>query len=221
MPMCSMRRTYRLWQRARMGVVRYLTHPDVVVDPATPVPRWGLSERGRQRLAVMVTRPWVASIERVVCSAETKSLETATALADHLGLTIEPRPATGELDRSSTGYLPAAEHERVADACFGDPETSASGWERAVDAQVRIVAALADVLEAAATGGDVAVVGHGGVGTLWWCHLARRPIERRWDQPGQGHYVTVDAVTGRPRHHWLPIDGPSNTGARRFRRNGA
>ena len=141
-----------------------------------------------------------------MASSETKSVEAATALAEQLGLQVEVRPATGEIDRSATGYLPAVEHERVADALFAHPDVSSAGWERAVDAQVRIVAALADVLASAATGGDVAVVGHGAVGTLWWCHLAGEPIDRRWDQPGQGHLITVDAATRRPLHHWVPID---------------
>ncbi len=190
-----------------MGFVRYVSHPDVVVDPDVPVPQWHLSERGRQRLTVMLTRPWVASIGRVVASSETKSVEAATALADQLGLQVEVRPATGEIDRSATGFLPEYDHERVADALFAHPDVSSAGWERAVDAQARIVAALDDVLASAATGGDVAVVGHGAVGTLWWCHLAGEPIDRRWDQPGQGHLITVDAATRRPLHHWLPIDG--------------
>jgi broad specificity phosphatase PhoE len=205
--MCSMAVTVPLCQRAAMAVVRYITHPNVVVDPDVPVPQWHLSDVGRRRLAAMLTRPWVASVGRVVASSERKSVEAATALAAHLGLEVEVRPATGEIDRSATGFLPAAEHERVADACFARPGVSADGWETAAAAQARIVAALDDVLAGAAGGVDAAVVGHGAVGTLWWCHLAGEAIDRRWDQPGQGHYVTVDAESRRPLHHWLPIDG--------------
>ncbi len=103
-----------------MAVVRYITHPDVVIDPVTPVPQWRLSELGRQRR--------------------------------------------------------------------------------------RIVTALEDLLDAAAAGPDIAVVGHGGVGTLWYCHLAGVPIERRWDQPGQGHYLTVDGASRRRQRGWRPIE---------------
>ena len=188
-----------------VGVVRYLTHPEVVVDPLTPVPQWRLSARGRDRLLVMLTRSWVLDVHRVVSSAERKALEAATLLADHLDLVVETRPASGELDRSATGYVPAATHEQLADECFGAPERSAGGWERAVDAQARIVAELEDLVTD--DGPDVAVVGHGGVGTLWWCHLAGEPIARRWDQPGQGHYFTVERGTRRPVHHWRSIDG--------------
>jgi broad specificity phosphatase PhoE len=186
--------------------VRYISHPEVVVDPATPVPEWGLSEWGRDRLAVMLTRPWVEPLGRVVSSAERKALEMATVLAGHLGVTVEVRPTTGELDRSSTGFVPAGEHERLADQCFAVPDHSAAGWERAVDAQARIAAALDDLLAADDAEGDVAVIGHGGVGTLWWCHLVGESIDRRWDQPGQGHYFTVECATRRPLHHWVRID---------------
>jgi broad specificity phosphatase PhoE len=189
-----------------MGVVRYITHPNVVVDPDVPVPQWHLSALGRQRFDVMLTRPWVSAIRRVIASSETKSVEAATVLAIHLGLEVEVRPATREIDRSATGYLPAAEHERVADAAFAQPNVSSAGWETAVAAQARIVEALDDVVVAAATGPDAAVVGHGAVGTLWWCHLAGERIARRWDQPGQGHLITVDAAARRPLHHWVPID---------------
>lgn len=181
--------------------VRYITHADVVVDPAVPVPRWGLSDRGRARVTAMLAQPWVAGVTRVVSSGETKALESAGILADHLGLGIEQRDATGEIDRSVPGFLPAAEFELVADACFARPDVSASGWEPAAVAQARVAAALADLLDAP---GDVVVVGHGGVGTLWYCHLAGIPIERRWDQPGQGHWFTV--VDGRPVHHWRRIE---------------
>ena len=188
-----------------MGRLHYISHPQVAVDPEIDVPKWGLSELGRFRAEKMTTLPWVRTIRRIVSSDETKALETAELLAATLGLDVECRSATGEIDRSAAGFLPPAEFEAVADACFAHPTASARGWEPAVDAQRRIVQALADVL-ADDGPGDVAVVGHGGVGTLWYCHLADLPIARRWDQPGQGHVFAVDRATGRVLHHWRPID---------------
>jgi broad specificity phosphatase PhoE len=181
--------------------VRYVTHPEVVVDAAVPVPRWGLSERGRSRAEGLLAQPWATTATRIVSSAETKALETAAVLAAHLGLEVEQRERTGELDRTVPGFLPPDEFERVADACFAHPDVSARGWEPAGVAQARVAAALADLLVAP---GEIVVVGHGGVGTLWWCHLAGLPIDRRWDQPGQGHWFTV--VDGRPTHHWRRIE---------------
>ena len=33
-----------------MSVVYFITHPDVLIDPAVPVPEWPLSPRGRARM---------------------------------------------------------------------------------------------------------------------------------------------------------------------------
>jgi len=190
---------------AVMTVARYISHPEVVIEPHLAVDRWVLSQRGYGRLARLLDLPWVAAIGRIVCSEEPKAKQTADALAASRGLPVETRHGLGEIDRSATGFLPPKQHELVADACFAQPTLSAHGWERAVDAQARIAAALADLF-VDEQHSDVAVIGHGGIGTLWFCHLAGVPIERRWDQPGQGHYFSVDLRTRRPLHHWRQFE---------------
>lgn len=187
-----------------MPLLRYISHPNVVQDPDVPVPQWSLSPFGRERARALAAQPWAVSIGRVVSSPETKAREAAAILAERLGLDVEVRPDTGEIDRSATGFLPAEEHDAQAAAFFARPEVSTQGWERAVDAQERIHAALADLLVPGDA--DVAVVGHGAVGTLWYCRLTGQAIDRRHDQPGQGHYFTVDLDTGEVLHPWRPID---------------
>lgn len=193
---------------------RYLTHPDVCVDPDTPVPEWSLSDRGRSRTEAFSAQPWLGEVGRIVSSPETKARQTASIIAARLGLPVEVREGTGEIDRSSTGFVDATEHERLADRCFARPEESAAGWERAVDAQARVAAALDDLLAPASS---TVVVGHGGVGTLLYCRLARLPIDRRHDQPAQGHYWTFDPATGRIVHAWRAIEAVDGRWVRRAR----
>ena len=109
--------------------------------------------------------------------------------------------ALGENDRSATGFLPPAEFERTADAFFARPQESVRGWERAVDAQARILGAVGRICEGAS--GTTVIVAHGGVGTLLMCHLMGVAIDRAHDQPGQGHYFTV--TEGAIEHGWRPI----------------
>jgi broad specificity phosphatase PhoE len=140
-----------------------------------------------------------------VSSPETKAVEMAGVLGDHLHLPVEIRESTGEVDRSSTGFVAAAEHEELADRLFAEPRLSARGWETAEHAQTRIATAVADLL-APARAGDVVIVGHGAVGTLLLCRLADVPIDRAHDQPGQGHYWSYDTTARHVVHRWQPID---------------
>jgi len=187
-----------------VAYLHYVSHPEVIIDPEVPVPAWVLSKQGRDRAQALVGQPWVESVGRVVSSPETKARQTADVVASHLDLIVEVRPTTCELDRSSTGYVPAERHEELADRLFATPDRNAAGWERAVDAQARMVAALSDVI--ADGPDDVAVVGHGGVGTLLLCHLAGLPIDRRHDQPTAGCFWTFDRDGQKLVHSWRPID---------------
>ncbi|MBA1141423.1 histidine phosphatase family protein [Mesorhizobium neociceri] len=189
-----------------MPTAYYITHPQVQIDANVPVPEWGLSAIGRARALAMLDQPWVGSIRRVVSSAERKAIETAEILARHLGLAVEVREAMHENDRSATGFLPPPEFEAVADQFFANPHKSIRGWERAIDAQQRIVREVETVLEIARSG-DIAFVGHGGVGTLLLLSLSGREISREADQPaGGGNFFAYDIGARRVVHGWWPID---------------
>lgn len=163
----------------------YVSHPQVQVDPAVPVPDWSLSDVGRRRAEAFARRPHLAAYRRVVASEEVKAKETAAIIGATLGLAVDVRPRMHENDRSATGFLPEPEFQLVADAFFAHPDKSVRGWERAVDAQARIVGAVTEAL-AEAPEAPTIFVGHGGVGTLLLCHLAGHAISRAHDQPPVG-----------------------------------
>jgi broad specificity phosphatase PhoE len=199
-----------------MTLIYYISHPDVVKDPAVPVPRWPLSERGRARMTAMLARPWVAGIGAVYCSDEQKALDGAAILAGHLGLSPVVVPELGEVDRSSTGWLPEEEHAAAARLLFARPDESVRGWETAAAAQRRIVAAIEGILVSAGEqggggAGEIAIVAHGAVGTFYFCHLLGEPISMARAQPGRdgGHYYCFDATTRRLIHGWTRIEPPS------------
>lgn len=169
-----------------MGEHLYLTHPQVVIDPAVPVPRWGLSDVGRSRTHAFAAMPAVARYTRIISSNETKAIETAGIIAAVLGIAVEVLPEFHENDRSATGFLPPPEFEQVANQFFATPHKSVRGWERAIDAQARIVGAVTAALHHDDRKQPTLFVGHGGVGTLLWCHCAGVPIVRLRDQPPGG-----------------------------------
>jgi broad specificity phosphatase PhoE len=188
-------------------IFRYLSHPQVKIDPEIPVPQWGLSDIGRARTLSLKSAQCLINTTLIVSSAETKAQETAAILADDLSLEVLVRPKSHENDRSATGFLKGKEFERTADQFFAYPEASVRGWERAVDAQARIVQEAQFVLSIK-TSGDILMIGHGGVGTLLFCHFAAIPIGRIADQPpGGGNFWSMDASTRKVLATWQAMEG--------------
>ncbi len=186
----------------------YLSHPQVKIDPAVPVPDWGLSDLGRERTEAMAGKPWILGYRRVVSSTERKAIETAEILAARLGMPVDIRQSMHENDRTATGFLPPPEFEATADLFFRHAEESIRGWERAVDAQARIIGAVARAI-AEAPETPTIFVGHGGVGTLLQCFCGRKPIARVHDQPaGGGNHYCFDFEKQLVLYGWRSMETP-------------
>ena len=190
-----------------MSAVIFITHPEVVIDPAVPVPRWPLSATGRARMEafadVLAGRPVAA----VWSSDEQKALDGAAILAGRLGAPHHVDEGLGENDRSSTGYIAPPEFWEVVDQFFADPDTSVRGWETARHAQARIVSALGGV-DARSPEGVVLVVSHGGVGALLTAPLQGVAIGRE-DRPGHaggGCYLVIDRDPLHLRDNWRAVE---------------
>lgn len=197
-----------------MSVLRYLSHPQVRIDPAVPVPRWSLSEEGRARMLALCGADWLAATTRIVSSSETKACEAAVILGGAIGVLPEVDPELDEIDRSATGYVPHDRHEALADAFFARPDDSAEGWERAVDVAARGMAALRRHV-AAQGSGDLLLVGHGGIGTLIFCALSGLTPDRRHDQPPGGGAVWAAGLPDlTPIHGWRQAEAVASAAAR-------
>jgi broad specificity phosphatase PhoE len=187
-----------------MATIFFISHPEVVVDPGTPVERWHLSAAGIDRMRNFAMSPTVANVRAVWASSETKAIEAAGILAGALGLDVQVAEDLGENGRESTGFLPPAEFERTADAFFACPERSIRGWERAINAQARVHGAVSRIVASHARG-DLAIVAHGAVGTLLFCALSGNAIDRSFDQPFQGHFWRASLPDLRCVEGWRPI----------------
>ena len=187
---------------------RYLTHPQVQIDPEVPVPLWSLNDIGRRRVDRLVSNlGQLAATTRIVSSDEVKAIETAKPIANALRIELEIRPRMHENDRSATGFLPPAEFEMVADQFFANPTESIRGWETAQAAQTRIVSEVTACLEGHCAG-DLLFVGHGGVGTLLLCAIRGLEISRRYDQGqgGGGCWFAFESLKRQRGGGWMPIE---------------
>lgn len=187
-----------------MSKLIFITHPEVVVDPERSIPDWGLNEIGRARAEAFAQSPLLSAVTAIWSSTECKATETAEILAAPRGLAVATRADLGENDRSATGFMPREAFEAAADAFFAEPEESFRGWERAIDAQTRVATAVTEIVREHGAG-DLAIVAHGAVGTLLWCHLRGEPIDRQYDQPSQGHYWWAELSDLRPESGWRAI----------------
>ena len=189
-----------------MAKIFFITHPEVVIDPEVPVPQWKLSELGVRRLRSLLQKPWIREIGIAYSSEESKAYTAGEIIAHHAGCPHVALAALGEVDRSSTGYLETDEHDLAVAELFRNPEASYRGWERAIDAQQRMVSSVRSIDAEVESDVAIAIVSHGGVGTLLMCHIKDVPISRAEAGPGQGNYFCFDRGSWALVHGWRPID---------------
>lgn len=190
-----------------MTRILFVTHPDVVLDPAVPVPRWPLNARGRARMSAFARAVAGEPIAAVWTSDEQKALDGGDILSAALGVPHLVDPELGENDRSSTGYLAGPEFWEVVAAFFGRPDESIRGWETARHAQARIVAAVGRVATAH-PGQTVAIVSHGGVARLLTAHLQGVEIgsEARPGNPNGGCVLVFDTDGPTIERLWSDVE---------------
>ncbi len=190
-----------------MARLIFITHPEVVIDPAVPVPDWPLSPTGRARMERFAGAECVRGLTAFRASAERKARDGAEILARATGLAVGIDPELGENDRSSTGYVAPPEFWDIVRAFFAEPEVSVRGWERALDAQRRIVGAVERIARGDPPG-DIAVVAHGGVGALLLAHLTGARIGNGFGQPhpGGGCYLVIDRDTLALEGGWRVLE---------------
>ena len=191
-----------------MASLIFITHPEVVIDPNQPVPEWPLNAVGRARMEHFTSMLADKDVSAVYSSTEQKAMDGAAIVAERLGLSYGTDEDLGENDRSSTGYIAPPEFWEVVAEFFGRPHESIRGWERAIDAQTRIVKAVSRILREDETAGDIVVVSHGGVGALLTAHLQQVEIgkESRPQHPGGGCFIVIDRDSFALTQDWRAIE---------------
>ncbi|WP_332690837.1 histidine phosphatase family protein [Devosia sp.] len=189
----------------------YVTHPQVEIDANVPLPLWGLNAEGTRRAQAFAGRGVVPAGSMIFSSRETKAMQLADILAEAAGSLVLSDHLMGENDRSATGFLPPNLFEAMADRFFAKPLVSTDGWERAIDAQSRIVQTVRTAMASVPAGTPAIFCGHGAVGTLLKCHVAGRAISRSEDQSrhanrGGGNCFTFDLEDMKLGCEWTAME---------------
>ena len=178
-----------------MRKLHLVRHSRPVIDPAQPALAWHLSPSGSRLSVLVAERLATAEVDAVVSSVEPRAEESGRIIADRLGVPFRTAEGLEEQHRDGA-WLESEEEFRAAVAgFFAEPDRQAFGPESADAAHARFAAALDRVT--AADSGDLAVVSHGRVISLFVARANGLEALALWNSLGLPALVTVDWPTGR------------------------
>jgi broad specificity phosphatase PhoE len=131
-----------------------------------PAREWPLSDEGRRACEAFAGRLAAYQAPAIISSAEMKARETAAILAARLELTLGIDADLNEQRRENVPYLGRPVFEARIRRLFAEPDALVFGQETATQAYRRFAGAVQRAL-AAHPDGDVALVTHGTVMTLY------------------------------------------------------
>lgn len=152
-----------------MTIMFLIRHAHVQLDLDVPSSDWRLSEEGIRLANQLASLPLFQNIAAVYTSPEPKAVATGQPLATRWDVPLLKYHGLSELKRGKNNIAGREAYEYAVRAAFASPDTSVGGWERAVDAQQRMVATVEQL--AAHHVEPFAVVSHGLVLSLLIAHF--------------------------------------------------
>jgi len=151
---------------ARPGRLILVKHGEPVVAPYTPRSQWALSLEGREAAVALARKLATFSPRTLFASPERKAYDTAQAMGEVLGLSVQP---DGDLQEHRADHNPFITTpggiEALIEAALRDPDRLVMGEETGSSARARFAAAM-NRISASGEGAKV-VVAHGRIITFW------------------------------------------------------
>ena len=168
--------------------------PEIV--PALPASRWELSPEGCRRCWTLAQRLAEYKPRIVASSLEPKASQTALLLGAWLGVPMELCAGLHEHQRASVEFTPQAQFEASISAFFANPDQQVFGDESAEQALGRFQRSITGLLMRHPAG-DLAVVSHGTVISLFVSHLCGGEPFALWKRLDLPSFVVLE----RPKLH--------------------
>jgi len=165
-------------------------HSLPAIDRDLPASRWTLSPEGRRRAASLADHLAAFSPAVVHASPEPKAVETATLAAARLALEVETVAGLEEHARDDEPITTPDDFRRRAKRLFDEPDRVVFGTESATAARLRFTRALMGVVAGRAEG-DLVIVGHGTVITLFVAAVAGVEPFAFWNRLGLPSFVVL------------------------------
>jgi broad specificity phosphatase PhoE len=171
------------------------------VDVDTPAHLWNLRPEGSAAAATLALR-LLARYEpsRVVASLEPKATQTGSIIAERLRLPFATAEGLHEHDRRAVGFLGRAKFAARIHDLFAQPDAVVFGGESA-SAALKRFATVVDHAVAEDASGDVVIVSHGTVISLFVAKRSDVDGENLWATLGLPSYVSLEL----PNHRIVEI----------------
>ena len=167
------------------------------VDVDTPAHLWRLRPEGVQAAGTLALRLLARyAPSKVVASLEPKATETGSIIAERLRLPFATADGLQEHDRRAAGFLGRAEFAARMRDLFAQPDAVVFGSESASAALTRFAAAVDHVIAEDASG-DVVVVSHGTVISLFVAKRADVDPTNLWTTLGLPSYISLELPSHR------------------------
>lgn len=171
-----------------------IKHAMPQVDVETQAHRWRLHPEGiaaARTLAERLVRAGYAPT-RIVASLEQKATETGAIIAERLHLPFATAEDLHEHDRRATGFLTREKFAANMRDLFARPDSVVFGSESASAALARYAAAVDGVVAEEPGDGDVVIVSHGTVMSLFVADRAQVDASELWASLGLPSYVALE-----------------------------
>ena len=168
------------------------------VDVDTPAHLWRLRPEGSAAAVMLATRLIDRyAPTRIVASLEPKAIETGSIIAERLRLPFATAEGLHEHDRRGVGFLGHETFEQRIHDLFAHPDAVVFGIESASTALTRFATAVDHIVADEAGGGDVVIVSHGTVISLFVATRSNVDGEDLWAALGLPSYISLELPSHR------------------------
>lgn len=155
-----------------------IRHAKSQVDPRVPITLWGLAADGIHAATTLSGQPLVRDIDVMYSSLQTKAIETMLLLAKPNVVPMRTSSGLAEISSFTNEYFGGLDYDYNLEQFFGGQLARIAGGETAAEALSRFRAALDGIMLAEPEAGNIGVVTHGAILTVFTAEIAgSRPIE--------------------------------------------
>lgn len=179
------------------------THPAVSIDPSIPIDHWDLSEEGFKQAKQALDLDLWKNVDVIYSSTELKAYGMAEKIAQKYNLEFDDSHKIYDLGETrNRTFIPPDAFDEAVGEWYRDPDHNINGWEPINVMNLRVSKCI-DALMDKCTGQTVAIVAHGGSGTMIKCHIQGIPPSRSEDPHKiSGGYFIADWDNKRIIKDW-------------------